>query len=400
VTFLFARKETRLLDSTNLIAAPFDNAASIIGDTVGDSLSLIPLYAATGMIADSISIMPVTAYRNTRGGVKRKLDVQPELTYAPHPNPRFTRVEWLHQVVTSLLLRGNAFGLILDWDSNGIPRKIQVLHPDAVRVDETSPIKPVYFYNGKEQRLDNIIHIPWFPPPGSIVGASPVSLFRTQLETGQYASRYGSQWFKHGAHPSGHLKWNAGTLDPTKAAEIKRRFKASVSGGDVFVSGMDWDWQQLQVSPQDAQFLQTIKATATQVAAIFRVDPEDIGGETGSSRTYATLEANQLKYTTRALQPIFTRLEAHLSALMPEFEYVKFNADVLIRTDTLSRATAHKINLQSGVETLDEAREKEDKAPLTDAQRQQWKEDYPASGGGGADALPTNQEPKGAQQDA
>ncbi|WP_434922930.1 phage portal protein [Glutamicibacter sp. PAEs-4] len=357
-----------------------DGWFSILGSGKGldgsmkSALRLVPLYAATSLIADSIAIMPCSEYEST-GGSKVKAKQQSQLMIDPHPAATMTRIEWLHQFTTSFLLRGNAYGLIVALDSGGIPSKIAWLHPDAVAVDESGS-QPKYQYKGKDLDPSTVVHIPWYPVPGSVVGLSPIGQFRQMLETGSSAERYGADWFKNGSTPSGHLKYNKGSLTGSDSAKAKARFKAAVANNDVFVSGEDWEWNAVSVKPDEAQFLQTIKATANQIAAIYRVDPSDIGGEAGNSLTYSTLEMNQIKFQTRALQPIFTRLEHHITRLLPDYHYMKFNPDALVRTDIKTRTEVNKLNLEIGLLTLDEGRELEERPILTDKQKQEWLKNY------------------------
>ncbi|MHC6176233.1 phage portal protein [Glutamicibacter sp. X7] len=348
------------------------------------ALRLVPVYAATSLIADSIAIMPVAEYEST-GGSKQKAKTQSALLLDPHPSPTMTRVEWLAQFATSFLLRGNAYGLITSLDSAGIPAKIAWLHPDEVEVDESKGL-PRYSYKGRKLDSATVVHIPWYVVPGSVVGLSPIGQFREVLKTGYYAQKYGMDWFDNGAAPTGHLKYGQGKLDSEQAAKAKARFKASVAENDIFVSGNDWEWTQLSVNANEAQFLETIKATANQIAAIYRVDPSDVGGESGNSLTYSTLEMNQIKFQTRALQPIFTRLEHHLSRLLPDFHYIKFNPDALVRTDTKTRAEVMKLQLEAGLLINDEGRELEERPKLTAEQKAEWQKYY------GKQPAPTKEE--------
>lgn len=346
---------------------------SPFGGSVSSALSLVPLFAATSLIADSLCVMPCHTYRD-----KLRLKPQPQLTANPHPNPAFTRAEWMHQFSTSYLLRGNAYGVIVAIDSQGFATKIQWLNPDGVDVDERGST-PVYYSGGIEIDPATMVHIPWYPQPGSIVGLSPVGQFKAQIEMGHAAQRFGRNWFRNGSTPSGHLKYGAGTLTPEQSTFVKSRFKAAVAHNDVFVSGKDWDWTAMSVKPEEAQFLQTIKAGANEMAAIYKVSPDDIGGEAASSLTYSTVEMNQLKFQTRALQPIFTRLEMHMTRLRPGDQYVKFNPDAMVRTDLLTRMQAHKIALETGLETHPEGRALEDKPPLTAAEMTAWQKYAAAS---------------------
>lgn len=344
-------------------------------DSMQAALKLIPVYAATSMIADSISTMPVAAYSENAAGIRTKLRNQPSLLIQPHPNPVFTIVEWLQQFCASFLLRGNAYGLVTAIDNGGYAQKVYWMNPDAMRVQEKHGVA-TYFYNEEKLDPETVLHIPWYPKPGSVEGLSPIQQFKVQFETMAAAAAFGNDWFKNSGVPKGHLKWKAGVLDNEQAQVAKTRFKAAVSGQDVFVSGNDWDWTALSVKPEEAQFLATIKATATEIAAIFRVSPEDIGGEAASSLTYSTLEMNQYKLQVRALQPIFARLEFHLTRILPPRQYAKFNPDALIRTDVKTRMEAYALALQNGVFTNEYVRSLEDQPPMSDQEKADWQDFY------------------------
>jgi HK97 family phage portal protein len=368
------RRETRMIDPAPFTSFDVGGESPFVNQ-IGYALRLIPVYSANTLIADAVSMTPYSAYQYNRGA-RERMTPQPNICVRPHPNPIFTRIEWLQQYTSSLLLRGNAYGYILEVDDGGRPSVIQWLNPADMRVDESKPGLPRYEYNTKPLDTLRVIHIPWFPAPGSILGLSPIGQFKQQIELGNSAGKYGAEWFKKGARPSGHLKYGAGPLDTTSANIIKQRFKESVADNDVFVSGVDWDWKALSVSPEEAQFLETIKASANQIAAIYHVDPADIGGEAANSLTYATLESNQLKFQVRTLQPLYTRLETHLSLRFPDYQFIKFNPDALIRTDTKTRAEVHEINLRTGMETQAEGRALEEKPPLTPQEHDAWKADY------------------------
>jgi len=66
------------------------------------------------------------------------------------------------------------------------------------------------------------------------------------------------------------------------------------------------------------------------------------------------------------------QIEQALTRVAPGRRYVQFNMDANIRPDTLTRMQAHEIALRTGIETIDEAREIEDKPPLSDVERAEW----------------------------
>jgi HK97 family phage portal protein len=347
--------------------------APLLGSSIESALRLVPVYASTSLIADTISTLPLRVYRDLGDGVRDRVRTQPKLVTAPGPHGG--RIAWVHQALTSMLLRGNATGIILARDSSGTPSVVAWQHPDQVQIDESGYL-PRFVVRGVEVPLTEIIHIPAYVLPGSIVGLSPLRLFRMQIEAGLQAQQFGLNWYRNGVAPAGKLRNNRKTIDSKDADKVKKRFKEAVADGDLFVTGEDWDYEALTVNPADAQFLAQIKASATQLAAVYRIAPEDVGGEAGGSLTYSTLEQNDLKFAKRAILPWTARFEEALTNVLPRPQYARFSLDAISRADLKTRMEAHKIALDTGLETNDEARALEERPPLTPEQIDQWQTMY------------------------
>lgn len=360
MSLFFKPAETRSIDDT----WPSDFAhGGTIGSALDSSLSLIPVYASTRLIADSVASLPLQQYRKT-GATRSPM---PLASVMAEPSVLGTRVDWLHRCMTSLLLRGNAYGLIVR--SNVAPSEVVWLHPDKVRVEGDTAATARYLYNGRQIDTVDMLHIPAYTLPGSLVGVSPVQAAALTLDAGARSQRFMRDWFANSATPSAHFKNTAKTLQPGEAEAISSRFKAKIRAGEPLVTGSDWDYSPLTLSAADAGFLAMTKATATQVAAIFGVPPEMVGGETGSSMTYSTVEMNAINFVTYTLRPWLTRLEAAFSkALIPSPQYVKFNVDAMIRTDIKTRHDVYKIDREIGLRSIDEERALEDLEPLPDGQ--------------------------------
>lgn len=348
---------------------------------VSGGLRLIPVYAATSMIADLVSTAPLRVFREAPDGTRTLLASQPQLVTNPSPLLGVSRITWLHQCMTSLLLRGNAYGYIVNTDSGGKPSQIVWLNPDDVTVYEVPEMihRPTYWWRGRLLDPSLLVHIAAYTVPGSVQGLSPLALFKAQIETGLQAQQFGSDWFKNGAQPSAMFKNTAKTLSPEDSDVAKQRFKSAVKSRDVLVTGKDWDYTALSVKANESQFLETIKANATQIASIYRVSPEDVGGETGTALTYKTLEQDQARLTARTLGVWCERIAAELTYLLPRPQYARFDLDKLAQGDKTSRMVAHAAALAAGVETLPEARADEDKPPLTPEEVDQWQQWYRTS---------------------
>lgn len=351
--------------------------------TSRDPLRLIPLYSAVTGIADDVSVMPWHAYRDSGQGWGEKLARQPKLLTDP-TGDGMGFIPWMNQAVTSAALWGFAFAPILRWDG-GAPAVARWAHPARVEIDETGVV-PRFMVDGR--RVDEYLYVPGPVLPGSIRGLSPTALFRMQFGRNLKVQEYTAALFDGGVMPPGVLRNVEKVLPPGAAEAVKAKFKQSVAGRDIFVTGKDWEWTQLQAPDEDVQFLETIKAGATEIAAIYRVQPEEIGGEAGGSLTYTTLEMNQQNRNRRALLPWVRRFESAITAILPRPQYVKANMDALIRPDLMARMQAHEIGLRTGMETIAEGRALEDKPPLTEGEIDQWQSLYRKTG-----AAPTTTTP-------
>lgn len=274
--------------------------------------------------------------------------------------------DWLYQLVLCAMLRGNDVGRVLDRDSvTGKPRQIYLAHPDRVHTYR-NPITGLvdWTINAGSVPASDIWHQRFYPVPGQLMGLSPVTQHALTIGTGIQAMQFGSDWFSDGAHPSSLLTTDQ-DLDSTKAKEAKRRFMASLRGREPAVLGNGWKWAQIQISPNESQFLETNGYTSAECCRIFGPAYAEIFGyETGGSLTYTNIEQRSLDLLTYAVDPWLVRIERAISWLLPAPQTFKFNRGALLRTDLLTRYKAHEIALRAQFKIVNEVRELEDMGPV------------------------------------
>ena len=146
---------------------------------------------------------------------------------------------------------------------------------------------------------------------------------------------------------------------------------AAFASGKPFVTGSDWDLTLTTIPPNHAQFIETLKLTANQIAAIYGVDPREIGGEATESLTYSTDESRALNRANN-LRPYIVRLEDAIDRVLPNKQYIKLNVDSTIRTDIKTRWSVYQIKRQIGAANVDEIRAHEDEKPLPNGQGQDY----------------------------
>lgn len=339
------------------------NIEEINGNSISNALTLVPVFAATRLISDAVASLPLGAYR--RQGEKQTSIKTPQLL--ADPTMFGGPYEWVQRCLLSLLLRGNAYGLITGVDQQGFPRQVEWLHPDEVSLeDDTATARPRWLWNGR--RVDpwlgrdsagELVHIPWYVLPGRIQGLSPIAQFRATIEGGIYAQRFGRDFFKNGAVPSAVLETDQ-PVDEDQAKLIKQRLKAAAQGRDTVVLGAGAKYKPITVPPEESQFLETIGANATMIASIYGIYPAElIGGDTKDSMTYANVEQQSLNLATFTLRPSLVRLEQHFSTLLPRPQFAQFDVDGVLRADRKTRYETHAIALEKGFKTVDEVREEE-----------------------------------------
>lgn len=324
-------------------------------------LALVPVYAATRLIADAVASLPLQQYRKTSTG-RVPMPLAPLFS---SPTNYGTQVDWLGRCMTSLLLQGNSYGLRVG--AGVTPASVEWLNPERMHYFEGR-----WTYNGNPLDEAELLHIPAMVVPGSRQGLSPIGACSATMSTGLETQRFMKDWYRNKAVPGMVFKNSEKVLDADTALKAKERLKSTLRAGDPFVTGKDWSLDVVKLSAEDAGFVASTKLTATQIANIFGVPPEMIGGETGASMTYSTTEQQQIQFVTHTLRPWLVRLEAAFSSLLPRPQYVKFNVDALIRVDTKTRYEVHRIAREIGLKSIDELRALEDLVPLPNGAGQDY----------------------------
>lgn len=336
-----------------------------------DGLQAVAVWAATNLVAQVCSTMPLDTYR------KRSADAPPEKI----ANPRliddpggegYGVTDWIYQYLMSKLLRGNAYGRLGLADASGFPAQVVLLHPDDVqgwRDRTTGEVK--WLADGRPVPAGQMWHQRSYPMPGRLLGMSPVQHHALTIGQGLSAARFGAQWFQDGAHPSSMLTNSEVPIDRQQGMEVKARYMQSLQGSrEPLVLGKGWAYQAIQVSPEESQFLATQRYTAADCARIYGPGlPEILGYETGGSMTYANIEQRSADLLTYTLDPWLTGMERMFTSLLPRTQYVKFNRAALLRTDLFTRYRAHALGIAAHFLAPSEARHLEDLPPLTPAQQ-------------------------------
>src|SRR5215217_4798247 len=316
------------------------------------------VWACVNLIAGSISTLPLAAYRR---GERDPLPELPPILRAPSAG--WSLPDFLYAALQSLLLRGNAYGLIVDRAGAGLlPAQVELLAPERVQVEANSRI--IWRVDGQEVDPASVWHVKAYPAAGQVLGLSPIAHAKQAVGLGIGAERYAAKFFGQSAIPSGVLTSDQ-DIKQERADQLKARWRDAHGGNrDIAVLGNGARFQAVTIPPEEAQFLETTQANVRTIARYFGVQPELIGADSGNSLTYANVEQRALDFLTFGLRPWLVRLEVALSALLSSTTTVKFNAAALVRTDLLTRYQAHESAIRAGWKLRSEVRELEDLPPI------------------------------------
>lgn len=316
------------------------------------------VWACVRIIADVISTLPVDALTGN------SLLIEPLPTRLVTPSAYATKLEWLWQVMASLLTRGNAYGLISATDRLGYPTQVDLISPTTVRIDKDKAGHKVFKIANQTLSTEQVWHLPGPQLPGELEGLSPIKYAARTISVGLDAEQFGLDYFRNGIHPTATLETDQ-QVNADQAKEIKERVKQSMGRREMAVLGAGMKLNPWQITAEESQFLETQRHNTIAVAQIFGVPPEMLGASSrGASITYANREQRAQDFLNTAINPWLARLEESLSAWFPRGTYVKFNTNALLRSDTLQRYEAHQIAIRNNFELPSEARALENLPPL------------------------------------
>lgn len=320
---------------------------------------LAPVFSAIRHLVDFAATLPVDGYRKNVDGSRTAMPLLPPLLRAPD-QPLFQGLDqWVGQAMYGLVTSGNSVGWIMSTDGFGYPSDVRWLKRTDWSYDEMTS---QWYVGGRPALASQLLHIPWIVPEGCTLGLSPLEHAMAMIRAGLSAQEY-ADIKRGGGLPPAHLKNNRMKLDPDQSERIRRLAVKSFASGDPFVTGLDWDLSVTQIPPNQAQFVETMKLSANQIAAIYGIDAREIGGEPAGSLTYSTDESRSLNRANNC-RPYIVRLENAINRVLPQAQFIKFNVDATIRTDIKTRTDVVGEQVADGRLSVNEARALEDRAPV------------------------------------
>jgi HK97 family phage portal protein len=328
--------------------------------TVETALRLSTVWGCVRLLADSVSTLPLHVFR---GDDRDPIPTPPLLQ---RPSADFPELaDWLWAVMASLLLRGNAWGVVTARAGAGLlPAQVDLVHPDRVSVTTDGDGRRVIRVNGEEQNPANLFHVKAYPWPGQLEGLSPVRFAAESIGLGLGSERWAARFYGDNATPSGVLVFDQ-RISAQQAETLRARWEARHKGKrGIGVLGDGARYQPISVAPADAAFIDAQKLTVAAICRLYGVPPEMMGGETAGHEAYTSPEQRSTDMLVWTLRPWLYRIERAVSTLLPRTQRARFNAGGMVRATLLERYQAHESGIRAGWLLRSEVRALEDRPPI------------------------------------
>jgi HK97 family phage portal protein len=346
------------------------NTANIGPDA---ALQISTVWSCIDRRAATVASLPFFAYEQING--EKKLARTSLLYQILHesPNSRMTPFEFWRAMVMNHDLRGNAFARI-DRNDRGEAIALWPMPADQVEVQVLDDGAMVYLYQlGSDIAVlasDNVLHLKNLG--NGTVGLSKLEFMRATTDEAAKAQETASKVFGTGGKPTGVLM-----LDKVLTTEQRTRLQATFAGmaegstARLYVLEANMKYEQLSMSPEDQQLLETRKFTVEEICRWFDVPPVMV--HHSNTTTWGSgIEQIVDGFYKLAIRPMLVSIEQAtrkrvMTAKQRSNMSAEFALDALLRGSPTQRAELYSKNVQNGIMTRNECRQLENLPPVTGA---------------------------------
>lgn len=373
---IFKRSKQR--EAQGVSGAVYSSVRNVIGVNTDSAMRLSAVYACVRILSDTVAGLPLRyERRNYATDVFQpyQFGAGQKLYYAltVRPNERMTAYQLWKNVVSQILLRGNAY-VVWRSDETGDISKLYLVTADCVVYDKysnTYTICDAVNNISGQYSADRVLHFRNTSLDGGYTGVSTIEFARKQLQVdataenvvldrfgcggiGKFVYRDKDSSVGFGQYADEELRANGADIEE----QLVNRCVAVVKG--------DGELTQMQMTSADMQFIEQQKITVRAIGRYFGVHPSHLYEDTSNYKSVDT--ANITQYTN-GVRPILQNIENELNAkLLTATNYMdyrfRFDIGSLYITDALTEADYLTKRISNGTLTINEARKRVDLAPV------------------------------------
>lgn len=334
------------------------------------ALQLDTVWACVDRRASTVASLPLFVYEQA-GGLKQ-LARATRLYQLLHdsPNSRMTPFDFWRAMLMNYDLRGNAYARVDRDERTGEAIAMWPMPADQVRAMVLDDGLMVYEYRiGADIAIlaaESVLHLRGLG--NGTIGLAKLEFMRAGLDEAAKAQASAQRMFGTNGKPTGVLMIDRVLKDEQRAA-VHRNFGDMQAGSTsrLFVLEADMKYQQLSLSPEQQQLLETRKFSVESLCRWFDVPPVLVHHSEGV--TYNGAEQVIDAWHKLAIRPLLVGIEqAMRKQVMTPAQRARMSAefshDALLRGSLKDRLEAYAKATQNGIYTRAECRQLENLPPI------------------------------------
>lgn len=327
--------------------------------------NLSTVLACTTAISTALASIRIIVYRFDERGNRIELPTHPLAKLSRvGVNGQMTWPDFVEHVVASTLLTGNGLSVI-DRSGNGQLAGFRYIPWGMVTVAELPSGRLAYDVsdgrgNTRRHLEGEVIHLRDRTDDGKI-GRSRLSRAAQTVDAVANANQHANSFLANGASPSGVIEI-ASPLGKDQRAALREAFQGQHGGagkaGSTLILDGGMTWKAAQISPEDAELLETRKFGVIEICRLFSVPPPIV--QDHSNATFTNSETAGRWFAQFTLAPWARKIEAEFArSVFPSTSGLELELDLsgFLRGDPQTRWAANKIAIETKVLDPDEVRQ-------------------------------------------
>jgi HK97 family phage portal protein len=354
---------------------PTSKSAGGMSITQITAMQVSTVLACVTIRAEDVAKLPVHVYRRMPNGGKEIVTDHEIERVLQMPNADQSAFEFLEQMHVALMLRGNAYAVILrDWRGQVI--SLIPVNPDRVWIYE-APGGELFYQvarRGMHEMAvlaneplmipsDDILHLRGMAIDNSLYGMSRIALAREAIGLALSQQELAGRLSANNTNLGGVLTTDK-KLSREAAERLAKSWKERKQGlrnaGEVAVLEEGVKWQALGMTARDAEFIASRNMQVQEIARIFRMPLHKLG-ITGESRG-ASIEQMDQDYMNSVVSSDLGRWEGKISqtfGLAAQGLFVEFDVSGFLRASIGTRYQSYRTGIVGMFLTPNEARRAE-----------------------------------------
>lgn len=336
------------------------------------------VYISVNFMTRQLSRLPLKVYEKDSQNVKRQRTDGGLYDLLNKPAPRKGPIHFKQWLSFPTLLHGTSTVHKIREQPGGAPRRFAPLDwrfMDPRRDSDGNITHWIYSGNATRQviYLEDLLSAAWMAPSDDEIGTSPLQALGITTSLERAAQQWMQGHFRNSARPSGGITMpDAAVGDKELRRELRddlqRLHVGGTNNGRPMLLPPGSEWQPFGQTAHEVELIDHRKLNREETAAAYNA-PQPLIGILDHATYSNVAELHKIVYGP-VLGPWLVLFEETIKAQVidgePEFEgqFVEFELREVLKGDALKEAIALKTQMQSGLLTINEARQIQNLPPI------------------------------------